>query len=143
MNYKYPPIYKYGLLFLVIYMFMKHQKILTQDKLLLNAVMITLLIFVFDSVMIKNHTSLLENSIDNTKLSHKKSKHIDNISDDDLDEIINSYDVSIEEELQRDNVHNNDSNDNGNIQVNIRRNRMNGQNERQNERQYFSTDLMY
>lgn len=103
MNYKYPPIYKYGLLLLTIYMFIKHQKILTQDKILLNSVLITLIIFVFDNIIIKNHPTLLENS--------KEQKHTDfdeettyddfenELSDDEINEIRDSYDIDMDSHM--------------------------------------------
>lgn len=61
MSYKYPPIYKYALLLLVIFLFFKHQKIMSQDKILLNSVIITLIVTLFDYVLIKNHPGLFDN----------------------------------------------------------------------------------
>lgn len=126
MNYKYPPIYKYGLLFLVIYMFMKHQKILPQDKLLLNAIMIILIFFIFDNIIINNHPSLLEDVISNTK---KKNDDFDDISDDELDDIINSFDMNIESELSNDDR-----------QINVRNTRKSPP---QQQRQYYDTTMVY
>jgi CBS-domain-containing membrane protein len=128
MNYKYPPIYKYGLLLLVIYMFIKHQKIMSSDKILLNSVIITLVVFIFDNVIIKDHPSLLE------EMYKKKSSQSDDdydeqddISDNELDEIINSYDVSIDERLNRNPRE---------IDINIQR-------QQPYQREYFDTNMVY
>ena len=100
MNYKYPPIYKYGLLLLTIYMFIKHQKIMTPDKILLNCVLITLIVFIFDSIIIQNHPNLLEDSKE--KKIKSESDDTDEyleeneLSDDEINEIIHSYDTDID-----------------------------------------------
>lgn len=104
MYYKYAPIYKYGLLFLVVYMFMRHQKIMNYDTLLINTTMIVLVMFIFDSILIFDHPSLLEET---HKKKHKNSNSEITITDDELDDIINSFDVNIDEEP------------NDNIQVNV------------------------
>ena len=62
-TYKYPPIYKYGFLLLVIYMFMKYQKIMTNDKLLINSIIITLIILIVDNIIINNHPMLFTDTI--------------------------------------------------------------------------------
>lgn len=89
MNYKYPPIYKYGLLLLTIYMFIKHQKILPPDKILINSIFITLIVFIYDNIIIKNHPSIL---LDN---SNKKREYIEDfeeeLSEDEINTIINSF----------------------------------------------------
>lgn len=55
MIYSYPPIYKYCILFLIIYMFIKHQKIMLPNILLLNTVFILLFIIFIDYILIDNH----------------------------------------------------------------------------------------
>jgi hypothetical protein len=106
MIYKYPPIYKYGMLLLVIFLLLKHQKILSQDKVLTNSIIITLIIALFDYIIIDNHPGLLES---NSESSSEKSTKVENFlfdnqyDDDDIDEIIESYDVSILNELENDN----------------------------------------
>ena len=110
MNYKYAPIYKYALFFLIIYMFLKHQYILTPMKILSNAITITLIIMVLDYIIIRNHPSLLENYSDSDhhrshdKKHKKKSRHdkksfdeelekfTDVMDDDEIDDIIESID---------------------------------------------------
>lgn len=99
MNYKYPPIYKYGLLLLTIYMFIKHQKIMTPDKILLNCVLITLIMFIFDNIIIQNHPNLLEDSKEKKLklVSDDTDEDMENeLSDDEINEIIHSYDTDID-----------------------------------------------
>ena len=55
MIYSYPPIYKYCFLFLIIYMFVKHQKIMLPNVLLLNTIFIVLFVTLFDYVLIEDH----------------------------------------------------------------------------------------
>lgn len=97
MNYKYPPIYKYGLLLLTIYMFIKHQKIMTPDKILLNSVLITLIMFIFDNIIIGDHPNLLEDSKEKKISSDDIDDNLENeLSDDEINEIIHSYDTDID-----------------------------------------------
>jgi hypothetical protein len=139
MNYKYPSIYKYGLLLLVIYMFIKHQKIMSADKMLLNSVIITLLVFILDNIIIKDHPTLLEETYKRkSKKSDDDFDEQDDISDDELDEIINSYDVSIDERLNRNNSRS--QQDPREIDINITRHQMQQQ---PYQREYFDTNMGY
>jgi len=54
-QYKYPPIYKYGFVLLTVYMFLKHQKIMPKEKLLINSILITALFVLVDYIIIENH----------------------------------------------------------------------------------------
>lgn len=60
MEYKYPPIYKYTILMIIIYSFIKHQHIMPIDKLLFNTLTIILLIISLDFILIKNHTYMFD-----------------------------------------------------------------------------------
>lgn len=91
MNYKYPPIYKYGILLLIVYMFLKHQYIMTSNKLLINSVVITLFVIVLDYILIKNHPGPMENNQEKKKI--KKNEDA-TFTDDDIENIINNYDES-------------------------------------------------
>lgn len=126
MNYKYPPIYKYGLLLLTIYMFIKHQKIMTSDKILLNAVLITLIIFIFDNIIIQDHPSLLEDV--NLKKNQNNSEETEDfeseLSDDEIDEIINSYNTDIDSRSEK----------NKQININIKR--------QQPQMDYYDTNMI-
>ena len=61
MEYKYPPIYKYALYLVLIYMFLKHQHIMPLDKLLINSIVIVLITIAIDYIIIKNHTPIFGN----------------------------------------------------------------------------------
>jgi hypothetical protein len=67
MHYKQPPIYKYGLMLILIYLFIKHQRIIPNDKILKNAVVISLMMIILDYIIIHKHPYPLENA-------HKKKK---------------------------------------------------------------------
>lgn len=129
MNYKYPPIYKYGLLLILIFMFFKHQKILTPDKILTYSIAITLFVAVLDYILIKDHPYPLE-STENDK---KKEDFDETFSDDDIEDIINSYDDESE-------------NDNGGDMYNPHvapTPNMILSNHNRGNRQYYSTNDMY
>lgn len=144
MNYKYPPIYKYGLLLLTIYMFIKHQKILTPDKILFNSVLIVLIIFIFDNVIIKDHPTLLEENKKNTNNFDEEDEFENELSDDELEEIIRSYDHDIESRYgTRDNRRENDHyrnhgnhNDLNQININLRRPQF------EHERNYYDSGML-
>lgn len=87
MEYKYAPIYKYVVLFILIYMFMKHQRIIPQNKILLNSLTITIIFAILDYMIIRNHPQLL-----NTK----ENKYLD--SDEDVDKIMEAFDSIDSEE---------------------------------------------
>jgi hypothetical protein len=91
MDYKYPPIYKYGLMMLLIFMYFKHQHIMTHDKILTNSIAITCFIAVLDYILIRNHPTPLE-----TKNKEAKEKPDESFSNDDIEDIINSYDEESE-----------------------------------------------
>jgi len=97
MDYKYPPIYKYAIFFIAIYMFLKHQQVMTLDKLLVNSIVMTLIIILIDFVVINNHPNLLEN-----KNNDKQEDFCDDLSGKEIEEIINSYDMSIAADLESD-----------------------------------------
>lgn len=100
MKYKYPPIYKYGFLLIIIYLLLKHQKIMQQNKLLINSILITLIIGVIDYIIIEDHPMPLDN-VENDK-KNKEDFDVLFENDEDMEEIINSYDVSIDESIEND-----------------------------------------
>lgn len=107
MNYKYSPIYKYGILFVVIYMFLKYQRIIPNDKLLLNSIVITLIIVMFDYMFIDEHPFIFGEDETQEVEEHYENENENKIETDetnanDIEEIINSYDSSIEQELYND-----------------------------------------
>lgn len=58
MDYKYPPVYKYIILLILITSFLRYYKVLTKENFLLIAGIFTYMSFVFDYVLIENHPSL-------------------------------------------------------------------------------------
>lgn len=59
MNYKYPPIYKYIILLILITTFLRYYQIINKDSFLLIAGIFTYMVFIFDYILIRNHPSLL------------------------------------------------------------------------------------
>lgn len=92
MNYKHPPIYKYALLLICVYMLLKHQKLMSADKLLINSIIITCIIAIFDYILIEGHPKPLE--------SKTEKEDYDDLFEEDDEKIINNYDVSILDDLE-------------------------------------------
>lgn len=149
MTYKYPPIYKYGFLLLVVYMLMKHQKIMSQDKLLTNTIIITLIVGFVDFVIINNHPFLFNDNSESFEDSDVEySDDFDDYDDDNFDD----YDLSIEKEIEslnskhsgdnHNNKYNGNNSNNGQksnaIQINYLKQVPQG-----DMRQYYSTDMLY
>ncbi len=114
MNYKYPPIYKYGALLITIYMLLKHQKIMTSDKILTNSLIITIIFAVFDHILIEKHPTPFENKKESFEQLFEEN--------DDDDKIINSFDTSILNELDDEDENSNDYLDGYSNEYNIRDN---------------------
>jgi hypothetical protein len=94
MKYKYSPIYKYAFILLAIYMFFKHQNIMSSDKLIIHSIIIVAIIIMTDYIIIKNHPSIID--VTNYKIVSDNEEFFDDIAlDDDFDEIIDSYDNDI------------------------------------------------
>ncbi len=62
MDYKYPPIYKYIILLILITTFLRYYKVITKENFLILAGIFTYMVFVFDFILIRNHPSLLKES---------------------------------------------------------------------------------
>jgi hypothetical protein len=100
MEYKYPPIFKYIILLICIFMFIKHLKIMVNHQNLMITISIVIMIMIFDYILIDNHPELLgnptENFIDSSLLD-------DPIFDKDIDDILENYNIEdIEKELDND-----------------------------------------
>jgi hypothetical protein len=68
MHYKYPPIYKYIILLILITTFLKYYKNITKENYLLIAFIFIYMIFIFDFILIENHPDLFNNNtISNNK----------------------------------------------------------------------------
>jgi hypothetical protein len=81
MEYKYPPVYKYIILLILITTFLKYYKVITKDNYMVIGVIFTYMTFVFDFILIENHPSLFancepknNNNINNTNNTNNKSK---------------------------------------------------------------------
>lgn len=98
MKYKYPPIYKYGLLLIIIYMLFKHQKNVPIDKLLINSIVIILTIWLLDYILIRDHEYIFGNN----ETLNKYEKFKNDIDDGEIDEIINSHNVIIDPYVDND-----------------------------------------
>lgn len=88
MKYKYSPIFKYIVLLLAIFMFIKHTKILTNNNIFLISISILAIVMVFDYTIIDKHPNLLINSDEIEEFD-------DNIiTNEDIQSIIDNYDPS-------------------------------------------------
>ncbi len=72
MDYKYPPIYKYIILLILITTFLRYYKVITKENFLILAGIFTYMVFVFDFILIRNHPSLL-------KESHESQENFGNV----------------------------------------------------------------
>jgi serine/threonine protein kinase len=64
MEYQYYPIIKHITYFILIYLFLRHQKIMANDILLINSVILTLFMIIVDHMFINNHPSPFDKSDD-------------------------------------------------------------------------------
>lgn len=64
MEYKYHPIIKYLVFFIVVYLFMRHQNIMKNEILLANTLVITMYYIVFDYLFISDHQNIITNESD-------------------------------------------------------------------------------
>lgn len=95
MDYKYPPIFKYIILLLCIFMFIKHLKIMSNKDDLVLSVSILLMVMIFDYILIDEHPNLLD--VDTEYFA--KIDIEDDVSDKDIEEILNTYDESEMQEV--------------------------------------------
>ena len=108
MEYKYPPVYKYGIYLVMIYAFLKHQNILPLNKLLFNSVAITLMIISLDYIIIKNHPQPFETDTEVDDI--EKKEMFDNeendgfMLDDEIESIIDACDSEESEDMDNDPV---------------------------------------
>jgi hypothetical protein len=92
MHYKQAPIYKYGITLVAIYLFIKHQHIMPNDKILKNTIAIILVMIIMDYILIHNHPIPLETGY---KIKKKQKQKIIEQSDEYIEEqpnnLRNSY----------------------------------------------------
>lgn len=58
-EYKCLPIYKYLIFLLLMYMFIKHQNIMSDTQLLTNALIVVTFIILLDNIMIEDHPAII------------------------------------------------------------------------------------
>uniref|UniRef100_A0A6C0EC23 Uncharacterized protein n=1 Tax=viral metagenome TaxID=1070528 RepID=A0A6C0EC23_9ZZZZ len=79
MNYKYPPLYKYAAYLIIVYMFLRHQKIMQKNVLLINSIILTLIVATFDYLFVVDHPIPTDKN---------KVEMFDDVEDDDDDEFV-------------------------------------------------------
>jgi hypothetical protein len=104
MEYKYPPIFKYIILLLCIFMFIKHLKIMVNHQNLMITISIIIMVMIFDYILINNHPDLLGNENKNENENFIESSLLnDPIIDKDIDDILENYNTDdLEKELNND-----------------------------------------
>lgn len=123
MEYKYPPIYKYTILMIIIYSFIKHQHIMPIDILLFNTLTIILLIISLDFILIKNHTYMFDILSSKTNIitehftskSKSKSKKVVSKDKDQDQDLEQNQDQDQDQQMKARNENNNELNENENI----------------------------
>jgi hypothetical protein len=100
MEYKYPPIYKYIILLICIFLFIKHLKIMVVQQNLMITIPIIIIVMIFDYILIDNHTDLLGSSTENFLSPENVG---DTITNEEIDEILKNYNPEdMEKELDDD-----------------------------------------
>jgi hypothetical protein len=78
MEYKYHPLIKYIIFFIIVYLFLRYQSMMKGEILLANTLVITVYYIILDHIFISNHENLISNSTD----AYFDSDEINNIKDD-------------------------------------------------------------
>jgi hypothetical protein len=104
MKYKYHPVIKHLTYFILTYLFLRHQKIMPNDILLINSIILTLFIIILDQMFIDGHLTPFDSFNDyidedevrkiKKKLKKEKLKKKKMKSDDELiDELTSDKDI--------------------------------------------------
>ena len=100
MEYKYPPIFKYIVFFIIVFLFLRYYKQITSDKYMVIAFVITLFIIILDYIIIGNQPSLFETST-KSEIFNNNDNNIDDVIEDERkykdlrnDSKIQNYDPS-------------------------------------------------
>jgi hypothetical protein len=100
MEYKYPPLFKYIILLICIFMFIYHLKIMVNHQNLMITIPIIVIIAIFDYILIRDHPGLLNQPSENFIASHVTE---DIITEKDVKEILEDYDPKdMQKELDND-----------------------------------------
>lgn len=99
MEYKYPPIFKYIILLISIFMFIKHLKIMAIHENLMITITIIFMFLIFDYILINKHPDLF--SFSENFIPSYVGDNV--VTDLDIDDIVENYDISeIQKELDND-----------------------------------------
>ena len=89
MEYKYPPIIKYIVFFVIIYLFLKYNKEITPAEYLPVAILFSLILIILDYMLISNHQNLLNSSPQKKEdFNINNYSKVDFNSDDENDPVI-------------------------------------------------------
>ena len=77
MEYRYPPLYKYIILLLIIFLFLIYYKCIDQNNYLYIAIFFTLVVILLDYMLIDNHANIIDSET-----------HTELFDQNDLDEIL-------------------------------------------------------
>ena len=64
MEYRYPPLYKYIIIFVIVFLFLRYYNYITPDKYLWIALFVTILIILLDYMIISDHPNVMHNRED-------------------------------------------------------------------------------
>lgn len=88
MEYRYHPIYKYIAFYIILYAFLRHQKIMENNVLLVNTFFITIFVMIVDQMFIANNLTIFQplsdQYFDSTPMSVVKQE-LDEISIEDVE----------------------------------------------------------
>lgn len=97
MDYKYPPIVKYVLLYVLIYFFFEFQNMMPLEKNLIITFIILCMVIVLDYLLIRDHTYMfrgLKNPLDGTDDNDTDT----DISEEEVEEILEEIESESESE---------------------------------------------
>lgn len=94
MEYRYHPIYKYIAFYIILYAFLKHQKIMENNALIINTFFITIFVMIVDQLFIANNLTIFQPLSDqylnytqmNTTQNDNNDTNIDNIYEENVEE---------------------------------------------------------
>ena len=94
MEYRYHPIYKYIAFYIILYAFLRHQKIMENNVLLVNTFFITIFVMIVDQMFIANNLTIFQTLsdqyFDSTPMSVVKQELYEEFNDDDVTKNIES-----------------------------------------------------
>lgn len=64
MEYKYHPAFKHLVFFVIVYLFLRHQELMSNELLFINSIIITVFLIILDHLFIHNHLTPLQSLSD-------------------------------------------------------------------------------